>query len=183
MRYVLFLFAIILSGSTASGQFAVKTSSSPGTDPTVYTTFRVDKGDLITLSDKKSDDTQFFTNIKQAIVQSLEAKGYKSVDDSTAQLVISYVGESIARTDVGNLGPLGQKPAGDATQVDASRSWSRDYTENNLVIEMIDPLNKKNIWRASTTYSGASLMGIRTLDVIIYKAFKKFPDRNKKKRK
>jgi hypothetical protein len=182
MRFT-FLLIFMAALGTAYGQFTVATSSSPGTDPTNYVTFRVDKGDLITLSDKKSDDTQFYINIKEAIKQALEEKGYKAVEDSTAQMVISYVGESIARTDTENLGPLGQKPANDGAQVDASRSWSREYTENNLVVEVLDPHNQKNIWRASTTYSGTSLMNIRTLDTIIYKAFRKFPPLRKKKSK
>jgi hypothetical protein len=179
MRTKLFTFLVFVS-LTAYAQ-NVKTTQTPGVDMNSFTTFRVDKGELVTVSDQKVDEKKFHQRIKQAIISALTEKGYQFVDDSTAQLVVNYVGEAVTKMDVENLGPLGQQPATNASQVDASRSWSHEYEEGSLAIDIQDARQKKTVWRSNGTVNTAIMEDERAINSIIYKSFKKFPFKKKRR--
>jgi hypothetical protein len=183
MRQGLLLLSLLITTATLSQ--SVKITSDPSIKTADYATFRVDKGDFITLSkdNEKADEAKFYRIMKESITRELINKGYTAVEDSTAQLIVSYVGESVQRIDTENLGPLGQQPASDATQVGASRNWSREYNHNSMVIEVTDFSTRKIIWRAQTTFEGTPLTDMRGVNAVIYRTFKKFPFNQKKKRK
>src|SRR5262245_56772092 len=131
------LIALVLVLVPVVGQAqSVKTKSEKGIDFSAFTTFRVDKGELVSMSDKPIDETAFYTNIDKAVIRELSDKGYSMVKDSTADLVVSYMGQAVMKMDVEKLGPLGQQPVSDPSQVDAARNWSREYQEGSLVIDV-----------------------------------------------
>jgi hypothetical protein len=146
-------------------------------------TFRVDKGELITLGDDETDGEAFYAMMKDAVAGQLEDKGYQRSADSIARLTITYIAESVTKTDVEQLGPLGQQPTTDPVQSNNARTWSRNYNQNSLVIEVTDAVTKKIIWRATTNFEGTSLTDARTLNSVVFRIFKKFPRSSKKKRK
>jgi hypothetical protein len=110
-------------------------------------------------------------------------RGYKFVADSSAQLYISYVAGAYNLTESENMGPLGQSPAQTPADMDQSRSWSRESREGMIAIDIIDSRSKKELWQAKGNLSLDNVDLNRALDAIIYKAFKKFPNKNKKKKK
>ncbi|HEY3402605.1 MAG TPA: DUF4136 domain-containing protein, partial [Ohtaekwangia sp.] len=164
------IFCLAVSGAAQS----VRIKKDESVDLTQYTTFRVDKGEVVTLSDHKIDENALYQTIKEWITQELTRKGYKAVEDSTAELVISYIGESIVRMDTENLGPLGQSPVTDPSGVDASRTWSREYQQGSIVIDIQDVARKKKVWEARSTAEIASQGDGRALSSVLYKCFKKY---------
>jgi hypothetical protein len=157
-----------------------KIVKAPNVDVTVFETFTVARGELITpKDDRKISEDELFKKMKNAIVTEFEAKGYRFVDDSSAQLIVSYVTGSFKLTNSENLGPLGETPASTAADVDQSRSWSRDFRESLLEIEVSDLRSSKELWKTSGTILIDS-SDTKLIDSSVYKALKKFPKRKKK---
>lgn len=157
-----------------------KIVKAPNTDVTEYETFTVVKGEVITPKDeRKMNEEQIFQKLKTAIITELEAKGYRYVTDSTAQMVVSYVTGSFKQTETENLGPLGETPASTAADVDQSRSWSRDFRETLLEIEVDHMQSKKDLWKTSGTLL-MDTTDVKLIDGTVYKALRKFPKRKKK---
>jgi hypothetical protein len=52
-----------------------------------------------------------------------------------------------------------------------------------IVIDIMDSRSKKELWTATGNLSLEGVDLSRALDAIIYKSFKKFPNKNKKKKK
>ena len=157
-----------------------KIVKAPNTDVTEYETFTVVKGEVITPKDeRKMNEEQIFEKMRAAIITELEAKGYRYVPDSTAQMVVSYVTGSFKQTETENLGPLGETPASTAADVDQSRSWSRDFRETLLEIEVDHTQSKKDLWKTSGTLL-MDTTDIKLIDGTVYKALRKFPKRKKK---
>jgi len=167
---------------SAAGQ-TVKIRTDESIDLTTYSTFRVDMGEVVAISDYKIDEKTFFKNFKESVTRELTERGYTAVEDSTAQLVISYVGEAVVKMDTENLGPLGQAPVTDPSGVNASRGWSREYQQGSIVIDIQDPLRKKMVWQATSSVEIVTLGDGRALNSVVYKCFKKYPSKYKKKRK
>lgn len=163
-------------------QTTVETHTEKGVDLAAYKTFTVAKGEFMTPPDEPNvSEESLFKTIKKSIIEELEMRGYTYVEDSTAQLVVSYVAGGYNYTDGGVNGPLGQTPASNGAQLDQPRGWSRETREGMMMIDIDDAHSKKELWKASAnlTLDGADLH--RALDASVYKAFKKFPKRKKKK--
>lgn len=179
---VLLALASVLS-FTLQAQ-TVKTLTTKGVDLTKYETFTVAKGDLMTPKDERMVSNEaLFKSVKKTVIQEMELRGYKYVD-SSAQLVVSYVASAYNVTDGGAMGPLSQSPASNPSEMNQARSWSHESRQGMLVIDIADAANQKELWTATgslTLDAGVELN--RAIDGIIYKAFKKFPSRNKKKKK
>ena len=180
-RSVIFA-AFCLLTSFVSGQ-SVKTRMEKGVEMTRYETFTVMKGEVMTPPDtRRVNEHVLFESIKKAVTKEMELRGYKFVEDSTAQLYISYVAGSYNLTEGGDLGPLSQTPAQTPADMDQSRSWSRESSQGMIVIDMIDARSRKELWKATGNLALDNVDLSRALDAIIYKAFKKFPNKLKKKK-
>jgi len=143
-----------------------------------YKTFRIGDSEIITPKDKvqKSDDA-LQKLVIQEITEELTEKGLKLAQDSVADLVVSFVVGSAARTDMQQLGPLGMTPGSDAT------TWSRDFTIENLIIDLNDR-NNNLVWRVtSTSSSGMSSDSKSMIDAIVSAGFKKLSLKPKKEKK
>jgi len=178
--------AMVACAYSASAQ-SIKITTEKDVDLKSYETFRVLMGESVTRADeRRATDKALFETVRNAVREEMETRGYKFVDDSTAQLNISYVAGTYDFTDAGNVGPLGQTPASDPSQLNQSRSFSNTSREGMLMLDMIDAATKKEVWKAETDdmrVDGADLA--RAIDAAVYKAFKKFPSRieGKKKKK
>ena len=151
---------------------------------TIYETFTVMKGELMTPPDAREvNENELFQSVKAAVTKEMELRGYKFVPDSSAQLYISYVAGAYNLTEGGNIGPLGQTPASTPAEMDQSRSWSRESREGMIVIDIMDSRSKKELWKATGSLALEGVDLNRALDAVVYKAFKKFPNKNKKKKK
>lgn len=181
MKRGVILFTFCLLVIAVAGQ-SIKTRMEKGVDMTAYETFTVLKGEFMTPPDsRKIDENALFSSIKTAVTKEMELRGYKFVADSSAQLWISYVAGAYNLTEGGNNGPLGQTPASTPAEMDQSRSWSRESREGMMVIDIMDSRNKKELWKATGSLALDNVDMNRALDAVIYKAFKKFPNKNKKK--
>lgn len=180
MRIFLLISCLSLLATPGFSQ-GVTTKAEKNVDiAATYVTFRVDKGEIVTLSDQRIDENAFYKSIRNAVIAELTEKGYQAVEDSSAQLAISYVGEAIVRMDVENLGPLGQQPASDPSQINASRNWSREYRQGSIVIEVLDTATKKVIWSSNGSIELSSTTNDnRALNTFVYRSFKKFPKKKK----
>ena len=183
MKTIVMLIAFCTPVISVYGQ-SVKTRMEKGVEMTNYETFTVMKGEVMTPPDaRRINENALFQSIKQAVTKEMELRGYKFVEDSTAQLYISYVAGSYNLTEGGAMGPLSQTPAQTPADMDQSRSWSRESSEGMIVIDMMDSRSKKELWKATGNLSLENIDLNRGLDAIIYKAFKKFPNKNKKSKK
>ncbi len=183
MKKLSFLVLFVVAIFPLQGQ-SIKATTVKGVDLTTYETFTVLKGEFMTPPDmQKINENELFRSIKKAVTAEMEVRGYKLVEDSSAQLHISYVAGSYNLTDGGTMGPLSQTPASSPAEMNQSRSWSSETREGMIVIDMIDSSNKKEIWKASGTLSVEGVDLNRALDAVIYRAFKKFPNKNKKKKR
>ncbi|HEY9046607.1 MAG TPA: DUF4136 domain-containing protein [Ohtaekwangia sp.] len=180
MRKYSLIFLLYGAVLSAQAQFKVVVEV-PNVDLTTYETFTVVKGEVITPEDEqKVNEEELFQKMKNAIATELEAKGYKYVNDSTAQLIVSYVTGSFKQTNSENLGPLGSSPAATPADVDQSRSWSRDFREGILEIE-VSSRTRRELWKVSGTLT-TDTSDPKIIDGSVYKALRKFPNRNRKRR-
>lgn len=179
LPFLMSLICLALQGQS------VKTMTTKGVDLTTYETFTVLKGEFMTPPDEqKVNNEALFKSIKKTVVQEMELRGYKFVDDSSAQLYVSYVAGSYNITQGGAMGPLSQSPASNPSEMNQARSWSHESREGMLVIDIADGHSKKELWTATGNLTIDSTVDLsRALDGVVYKAFKKFPSRNKKKKK
>ena len=173
---------LTLAIPSAIGQ-TVKVTSDKTTNPLSYATFRIDKGELVTIGDRKIDEQKFYDHFRKVVTEELELRGYRAVVDSAADLVISYMGQGTMRLDVENVGPLGQAPVTDPSGVSAPRNWSREYREGSLIIDIVDPKSKKTVWRSSSTMDISAVEDEKVVNGIIFKTFKKYPAKSGKKKK
>lgn len=178
--------AFVFMALTVHAQ-TVKTRTEANVDLTRYETFTVSKGESVTPADRKrATDQTLFDAVRAGVRREMEERGYKYVEDSTAQLVVSYVAGAFDLQDAGDVGPLGQTPASDPSEMNQSRAWSTTSREGMLVLDISDAATKKALWKAETENMSLDRADpARVLDAVIYKAFKKFPSRieGKKKKK
>ena len=155
-----------------------------GVEMTNYETFTVLKGEVMTPPDaRKVNENTLFQSVRDAVKKEMEIRGYKFVEDSTAQLYVSYVAGAYNLTEGGTTGPLGQAPAQTPADMDQSRSWSRESREGMIAIDIMDSKTKKELWQATGNLPLENVDLNHALDAIIYRAFKKFPNKNKKNKK
>lgn len=184
MKNSLLLVCFVTIVSITGWSQTIKVKMRKGVDLTTYETFTVMKGEVMMPPDqRKINEGTLFESVKQSIQKEMEMRGYHYVADSSAQLYVGYVAGAYDLTQGGTLGPLSQSPASSPSEMNQSRSWSHDSREGMMVIDMSDSRTKTEVWSASgnLTLDGVDLN--RALDAMIYKAFKKFPNRNKKKKK
>jgi hypothetical protein len=164
---------------------SVKTHMEKDVDLTRYETFTVIRGESVTPKDqKRGTDQALFESVRNGVRKEMEVRGYKYVEDSTAQLNVSYVAGSFDFTDAGNVGPLGQTPASDPSEMNQSRAWSNTTREGMLVLDIIDATTKRTLWKAESDDMALDRADLsQLLDAVIYKAFKKFPSRTQDKKK
>jgi hypothetical protein len=171
-----FLYFILISCSIFCCRPAVEIKTVEDVDFNRFTTFRVDKGEIVTLTDQPINDDFFYNAIKEGVVASLVNKGYTFVEDSSAQLAVTYVGEAVVKLDTQDLGPLGQTPADQPNEVMSDRTWAREHREGSLILEVTDAATKKMVWRASSTVE-YNLTDTRSIRALVHQAFRKFPER------
>ncbi len=172
----LVIFSILfLSFSTSWGQ-EFKVEYDKNRDFTQYKTFRFGEGELVTPKDQRQMTAEQVDKwIKEAMTRELELKGLKRVD-SAADLVVSYMVGTLARSDAGDVGPMGLTPGS------MDRTYMKDYRQANLVIDLNDKRNIK-VWRVNATMEIGSTNGEKIITQAVQKGFKKYPKAAKEKKK
>ncbi len=178
MKCVLsFLVAFVVAKTSSAQNF--ETSTKKGVDLRSYQTFTVVKGAVITSNDQPVNADVFFSEIKPLIVRELKLKGYTYVD-SAADLAATYVVETTLRTETQNFGPLGQAPTTNPAMVNQPQTWSREFRQGTLIINLDDVSRRTTVWSSEGTMDISRTRGGNLLDYVVRNAFRQFPDKKKK---
>jgi len=145
-------------------------------DFSIYKTFQLGGGQIITPRDKRNfDETKLHQWVQEAITEELKEKGLVLID-SAADLTVSYAIGSTTHLDMQNLGPMGGTPGQD------SRLWSRDYTLSSLIIDLRDR-SRNVIWRVNGETVASTADAARQIDEFVAKGFRRFSIQPKKKKR
>ena len=171
-----FLLIIYLVSYSLHAQ-DVKVEYDKTKDYSGYTSFSFGDCEIVTPKEKKQiSDKTLDKIIKDAIVKELTEKGLTKTD-SGEQLVVTYVAGIFEHSEIQNLGPLGQTPGS------SSQSFTNNYTQGELIIDMNDSKNNKLIWRINSQTNTTTPEASQYIDQIIDKGFKKFGVKPKGKKK
>ena len=170
MRFLTIVLLLLRFG--ASGQ-EIKIEYDKKHDFSKYKTFSFGESQVITPADQKQvSDATIDKWVKTGVTRELEFKGLKRVD-SLADLIVTYVIGTMARSDAQAIGPLGMTPGSD------DRTWSRDYKQTSFIIDLNDR-SKYLVWRVNAVADVIGTDAERTIDMVIVKGFKKFGKGKKK---
>lgn len=169
----------VLSMNVSARQFNASTQK--GVDLKKFETFTIARGEVVTSEENKVDRDQFYADFQRIVIPELERKGYRFIDDTTAHLTVSYVVETSRVVESENVGPLGQMPQRNSTDVQ-TQTWSRDFTRGALILTA--SAGRRNpVWSTEGSMDVARTRGGNVLEYAIRQALKDFPDKNKKARK
>lgn len=175
MTRLLILISILLRINSAWCQ-EIKVEFDKDRDYTQYKTFRFGEGELVTPKDQRQITPEQADNwVKEAMTKELELKGLKRVD-SVADLVVSYVIGTLARSNAGDVGPLGLTPGS------MERTYMKDYLQGNMVIDLNDRRDIK-VWRVNATMEVSSSNAEKMINQVVQRGFKKFPKSKEKVKK
>lgn len=173
----LFLFLILVKVSFGQD---FQTSTASGVDLLSYQTFTVARGSVISNSEQPIDKEAFYKEIRTSIIREMEFRGYTFQDDSTAQLIVSYVIETTVKFDVQQQGRLGQQVVvTNPSSANQTQAWSREFTQGMLILEVEDAQKKSIIWSAEGMMDINRTREGNLLDNAVRSAFRKFPNKNK----
>lgn len=176
MKKVL-LVLFLLIGFAGRGQ-EMKVEYDKNHDVSQYKTFSFGETEVITPKDQRQiSEAQLKKLVVSAVTKELELHGLQKVD-SAADLVVSFVVGTLAKSDAGDVGPMGLTPGS------MDRTYMRDYRQGNLVID----LNNKSdflVWRINATTEMTSNNAEGMINSIVQKGFKQYgkPVKSKKKKK
>jgi hypothetical protein len=180
MKTCILYSLVFLLGTTVFAQ-DFKSSTQKGVDLKKYKTFMIEEGEVVTSEDSKMDRDQFYKDFKRITIPEMESRGYSYIEDTTAQLSVSYVVETSRVIESENVGPLGQMPQRNAGDVQ-TQTWSRDFTRGSLIISM--EAGKNNlVWSSEGAMDVARTRGGNVLEYAIKSALSDFPDKHKKSKK
>jgi len=172
----LIAFSVFLSGALIATAQEFKVDYNKERDFSQYKTFRFGEGEIITPKDQRQGDEEYVHKwVKSAVSRELQMKGLQP-SDSAADLVVSYVVGTLAKSDAGDVGPMGLTPGS------MDRTYLRDYRQGSLIIDLNDR-NNLLVWRVSATTDLSSSSGERMIDQVVQKGFKKYPQAGKAKKK
>lgn len=173
------LFLICLSFIPAFTQ-DVKVEYDKTKDYSGYKTFKFGESEIVTPKEKKQiSDKALDKIIKDAIIKELTEKGLAQ-NDSTAQLVVTYVAGVFEHSETQNLGRLGQTPGQTGS---SAQTWSNNYTQGELIIDLNDRQSNKLIWRINSQTNTTTPEAANYIDQIVDKGLKKFAVKPKTKKK
>jgi len=163
-----FLCTLLLLLSFCASAQEIKIEYDKKNDFSKYKTFSFGESQVVTPADQKQvSDATIDKWVKAGVTRELEFKGLKRTD-SLADLVVTYVIGTMARSDAQAIGPLGMTPGSD------DRTWSRDYKQTSVILDLND--RKKYLaWRVNAIADVIGTDAERTIDMVIVRGFKKYP--------
>jgi hypothetical protein len=177
MYRIIFLIGFLIANFSALSQ-EIKVEFDKNRDFTKYKTYSYGECEIITPKDqRKISEATLHKWIKDAISRELDGRGLLKVD-STADLVVSYVVGTLARSDMENVGPMGLAPGS------TEQTFIRDYQQGSLIIDLNDR-NDFLVWRINSVTTMTPADGQKVIDQVVQKGFKQFlkPVKTKKSKK
>jgi hypothetical protein len=175
MKISAVILCLLLTG-TVFGQ-DVKIEYDKTKDYSFYKTFRFGESEIVTPKEKKQiSDAALNKIIRDAIEKELSEKGIVKNDSST-ELVITYVAGIFERSERQNLGPLGTAPG------QTSQTWTNNYSQGELIIDINDIKSRKLIWRVNSQTNTSTPEAQSYIEQVVDKGLKKFAVKPKGKKK
>lgn len=142
-----------------------------------YKSFRFGESEIVTPKDKKSiSDKTLDKLIKDAIIKVLSEKEIVHNDSST-ELVVTYMAGVFEHSELQRLGPLGTSPTS------SSQTWSNNYSQGELIIDINDLQSNRLIWRINSQTNTNTPEAAQYIDQIVDKGLKKFAVKPKSRKK
>ena len=177
MRFLLILF---LAGIYCVHAQDVQVEYDKHKDLSAYKTFRFGDSEIVTTrGSKKISDVSLDKIIRETVTRELKAKGIEPAGND-AQLIVTYMSGTFRHSEVENLGPLGGAPG------QAGQTFSRNFTQGSLVIDLNDAVSDALIWRINSTANANGPEARREVERVVAQGFRKFnekPKEGKGKRK
>ncbi|MEQ9592286.1 MAG: DUF4136 domain-containing protein [Cyclobacteriaceae bacterium] len=149
-------------------------------DLTVYKTFLIGEGEVITPEDERLFNGKELKKwVEESITEELQEKGLVAVEEN-ADLTVTYIIGAVDRSQIDYTGPFGGTPG-----MAYSRSNVSDHKESTLVVSLNDK-NRNVVWRITGNAGAISGEPKQEIDQIVGKGFRKFsiePAKTKKKKK
>ncbi len=175
---------LMMSALNVTGQ-GIEVEYDKHRDFSRYMTFRVGEGEVTTPKDNLSvNEAQLHRWMKEAIIAKLTSKGLRATD-SAADLTATYVIGSQKRNEQIDLGMQifggvsGNTPS---TTNKPSNTWSRDFQEGSIIVDLHDRSNNL-VWRIRATTGGESTDSEHLIQEVVNSGFKKLSLKPKKAKK
>lgn len=176
-----FVTAALLMATGGSAQ-TVTVKNNSKTDFAAFDYYAIPEGEMTFAGDEvKINKKALHDEIRQAVRDELELKGYQYSEDSTTGFMINYV-FSVFNVSVNeNLGPLGGRPVSTPGTADNSRYWTDASSKGLLVFEINLPGSTNILWSAECEIALSTDSNLtRQIRMAVGKAFKKFPRKGKR---
>jgi hypothetical protein len=165
-----FILSFLLLTSVLSNA-QIKVSAQKDFKFSNYKTFAIQKGQIISsVRDQKINENNVFAVMTESINREMTMRGYTLVDDSTAELIITYVFQEGDRSAYEKAGPLGQTPKDDPADVNET---NRSTIIQTLIIEIVGRKNMNSLWTATCPIGRSSRDIYGQLDETTAQAFQK----------
>lgn len=175
MKICISILCVALYGSTFAQDVKVEYDKSK--DYSFYKTFRFGDSEIVTPKEKKQiTDATLHKIIRDAIEKELSEKGITK-NDSSAELVVTYVAGIFEHSERQNLGPMGTAPG------QPNQTWMNNYSQGELIIDINDVKSKILIWRINSQTNTSTPEAENYIDQVVDKGLKKFAVKPKAKRK
>ncbi len=146
-------------------------------DYSSYKTFKFGESEIVTPKEKKQiTDAALNKIIREAIEKEFSEKGITR-NDSSAELEVTYVAGIFEHSERQNLGPLGTAPG------QSSQSWTNNYEQGELIIDINDVKSKRLIWRVNSQTNTSTPEAQTSIEQVVDKGLKKFAVKPKGKKK
>lgn len=181
MKRLVFLICFLALPLTLLLGQSVEVRNKKGRDLSIYKTFEIGDGDVITPSDQQIVDANKLKSIViEILADELKDKGLQQVETG-GDLIATYTVGSVERSTTNEIGPFGGTPSTTAG-VPQERSSVEEIRAGSLTVDLRDK-NKNLIWGVSG--EGRSDLGDpqQLIKEVIEAGFKKFSLKPPKKRK
>ena len=155
MKNVIFAVALVLLCSACS-TLSVNTDFNPEYDFTWLKTYAWLETDSAPSGDTRINNDLVAARVRNAVEKSLEARGFVKADSSSADFRVSWHGAIQKKLQVDTIdhfyspygyGALYRDPFMGGTSM--RTSTAREYEVGTLVVDILDPIHHKLIWRGS----------------------------------
>src|SRR5436190_7564916 len=173
LRSFTLVFCLCLAGCATTPK--INTDFKPGTDFSRFKTFAL----LPLPAQAPASDPGLFVRVaepaRQAVVESLAAKGLREVDRAQADCTINLRGSSLPRVEIKDWGYTTWSYGLGTVPVHTGERQIRSYAERTLIIEIFDNHSKELAWVGWAKGEGYGKVKVERLQVVIRQILALFP--------
>jgi hypothetical protein len=171
-------FGLALAVASGCASVSVSTDYDRSADFLRFRTFHFAGGHLDINGVADNGNTLVKDRIRNAVVAALGAKGLTETTEHP-DLVVGYWAGARTRTEIEGMPPyapeMGPYWYGGWWGPGYAEWWTRQYEEGTLIIDLVDPVSHRLVWRAYTRTEVQPPVSDQKIRDIVDKAFKSFP--------